>query len=158
MNKRKVSLCLYNIRSVHNVGSIFRTADASSVSEIFLVGTSPTPIDRFGRWRSDIAKVALGAEKAIRYTYFKNWSDFHTHAIKEKIKLIALEQNKNAVDYKKAKVPNNFCLIVGEEVSGIPEEILENVSQIVEIKMLGEKESLNVSVATGVALFRLLNI
>lgn len=158
MNKMEASLCLYNIRSVYNVGSIFRTADASGIKHIFLIGTSPSPIDRFGRWRGDIAKVALGAEKNIPYKYFDNWEEFYKFASKQKLKLIALEQSDKSVDYKKSKVADNFCLIVGEEVKGIPSEILNEVDEIIEIPMLGSKESLNVSVATGVALFRLLNI
>ena len=69
-NNRRVILALHNIRSTHNVGAIFRTADAAGVSEIFLIGVTPDPIDRFGRKRSDVAKAALGAEDTIKWQHF----------------------------------------------------------------------------------------
>lgn len=155
---KSIRLCLFNIRSAHNVGSIFRTADASGVKEIFLVGTTPSPIDRFGRKRTDIAKVSLGAEKLVAFRYLKSWKEFKKISQDSKFTLVALEQNKKSIDYKKFSLIENTCLILGEEVKGIPERILNDCSQIIEIPMRGKKESLNVSVATGVALFRILGI
>lgn len=153
-----LSVCLYKIRSVHNVGSIFRTMNCAGIKEVFLVGTTPTPIDRFGRTRKDFAKVALGAEKEISSKYFKNWNEFKKFARNMKLSLIALEQNKIAKDYKKFTLRRNSCLILGEEVKGIPKDILEDAEAIIEIPMRGSKESLNVSVAGGIAIFRLLDI
>lgn len=158
MNKKEVCLWLQDIRSVHNVGSIFRTADASGVNKIYLVGTTPTPIDRFGRVRQDMAKVALGAENNIPWEYYADWKKLMLKLKKGKIKIVALEQDKKSIDYKKFKNEDNFCLLVGEEVGGLPKNILSKVDSIIEIPMRGKKESLNVSVALGVAIFRVLKI
>lgn len=149
---------LYNIRSAENVGAIFRTADAAGVSKIFLVGYTPAPIDRFGRARQDIAKSALGAERIIPWQHFKTITEVIKNLKKEKISIIALEQSRKARDYKKIKPKNSFCLVLGNEVSGIPPSVLREAESIVEIPMRGEKESLNVSVAAGITLYRILKI
>jgi tRNA G18 (ribose-2'-O)-methylase SpoU len=151
-------LILDNIRSAHNVGSIFRTADAAGVSEVFLCGVTPDPIDRFGRDRSDISKIALGAEKSVTWKHFESTPEAIMFAKDSGLKVIALEQNENSVSYKDAKVDfENSALVLGEETKGLPVEVLEMVDEIVEIPMYGEKESLNVSVAAGVALFEFRN-
>lgn len=157
-NQQEKILILDNIRSTHNVGSIFRTADAVGISKIYLVGVTPAPIDRFGRERNDISKVALGAEKNIKWEHIENILDIIGSLKKEGFEIVALEQSENSVDYKEFVAPNKMALILGEEVSGIEKETLDVCDSIIEIPMRGEKESLNVSVATGVALFRILNI
>ena len=157
-NQQEKILILDNIRSTHNVGSIFRTADAVGISKIYLVGVTPAPIDRFGRERNDISKVALGAEKNIKWEHVENILDIIFGLKKEGFEIVALEQSENSVDYKEFVAPNKMALILGEEVSGIEKETLDVCDSIIEIPMRGEKESLNVSVATGVALFRILNI
>lgn len=157
-NQQEKILILDNIRSTHNVGSIFRTADAVGISKIYLVGVTPAPIDRFGRERNDISKVALGAEKNIKWEHIENILDIIGSLKKEGFEIVALEQSENSVDYKEFVAPNKMALILGEEVSGIEKETLGVCDSIIEIPMRGEKESLNVSVATGVALFRILNI
>jgi len=154
----KIYLLLHNIRSAENVGAIFRTADAAGISFIFLSGYTPAPIDRFARPRKDIAKAALGAEKTIPSKHFKNINSVLKKLKKENITLVALEQSEKAIDYKKIKPKNSFCLILGNEVKGLSKNILEKVDLIAQIPMRGRKESLNVSVAAGIALFRLLNI
>ena len=149
-------LILDNIRSTHNVGSIFRTADAAGVSKIYLIGTTPDPIDRFGREQSDIAKTALGAEKSL------SWE--HVHDISAVLERypdyfkIALEQSADSKDYKTIEPKENNIIILGTEVTGLSKEILDKCDVVAEIPMAGEKESLNVSVATGVFLFRFLNL
>ncbi len=157
-DKKEICLILDNIRSAENVGSIFRTADATGVSKIFLIGITPAPIDRFGRKRKDIAKSALGAEETILWQYYKSAKEFLPDLKKKKFMIIALEQGEKATDYKKVKIKNRTALIVGNEVTGISKELLKTVDVIAEIPMKGKKESLNVSVATGVALYSLLNI
>ena len=157
-NKKEISLILNDIRSTHNVGAIFRTADAAGVSKIYLVGTTPTPLDRFGRERKDIAKTALGAEKTVAWEYVKTIGPLLKKLKEEKVYLVAVEQEKNSVDYKKVKLPNKAAIMVGNEVDGIPKNITSKCDCVAEIPMSGKKESLNVSVATGVALFRILNI
>src|SRR5262245_53819812 len=104
MKKREVYLWLQDIRSVYNVGSIFRTADAAGVSKIFLVGVTPAPIDRFGRERKDLAKVALGAEKNIEWEVRTSADALVRELKKQKFSLIAIEQAPNSIDYKKIKL------------------------------------------------------
>ncbi len=150
---KEICLALHNIRSVYNVGAIFRTADAVGVSKIYLCGYTGAPVDRFGRARKDIAKVALGAEKTVKWESVKDIEELILKLKKEKFTILALEQSANSVDYKKVKLGKKNLLIVGNEVGGIEKKILNMCDSILEIPMKGEKESLNVSVATGVALF-----
>lgn len=159
MNKsaKNVVLVLDNIRSVHNVGSIFRTADAAGVSKIYLCGTTPSPIDRFGRKRSDIHKSALGAEEYLDWEYVENTEDLIKKLRKDRFSVIALEQDERSMDYKKVAPGQNTAVILGPEVTGISKEILDLCDIIAEIPMKGKKESLNVSVATGVLLFNLMD-
>lgn len=152
------ALILHNIRSAHNVGAIFRTADAAGINKIYLTGYTPIPFDRFGRPRSDIAKTALGAESAIFWEYKKTPAAVFNMLKRERIPLIAVEQFSGAEDYKKVKAPARAAFIVGNEVRGLSPQLLAQCDIVVEIPMHGKKESLNVAVATGVALFRMLGI
>jgi len=156
--KQENILILPDIRSAQNVGAIFRTAEAVGISKIYLTGHSPCPLDRFGKLRSDIAKSALGAELTVAWEYKKSLSPLLTKLRKEKYKIIAIEQDKDSVDYKKVKLGEKNVFVVGTEVSGLPKSILKKCDVIAEIPMKGKKESLNVSVATGVTLFRILNV
>lgn len=169
MKKRNIYLILNDIRSAHNVGSMFRTADTAGVKKIFLTGYTPRPIDRFNRPVKEIAKTALGAEKNISWEYETEALKVIQNLKKEKVEIIALEQYHEALDYKKVKIKSDTAFLVGNEVLGIPEEIIKNVDVVAEIPMQGKlarnrpsddtgKESLNVSVALGVALFRILDI
>jgi len=151
-------LILHNIRSVENVGAMFRTADATSVNKIYLTGYTPCPLDRFGRKRRDLAKSALGAEEFVSWEYKKNILPVIGKLKKEGFLIIGLEQDKKSVDYKKIKLRKKNALVVGTEVSGISRNILNRCDIIAEIPMRGGKESLNVSVALGVLLFRVFNI
>jgi len=160
---------LHNIRSLHNVGSIFRTADAVGVEKLYLCGITPSPLDRFGVVRSDIAKVALGAEKTVTWEKIVSTSRLIASLKKQGYTILALEQDKRAVPYCKyvAKMdsrvkPENdregeqfskVALILGAEVEGIPASILAKSDRIIEIPMSGSKESLNVAVAFGIAAF-----
>jgi 23S rRNA (guanosine2251-2'-O)-methyltransferase len=147
-------LILDNIRSAHNVGSIFRTGDAVGVSEVLLCGVTPDPVDRFGRDRSDISKIALGAEKNIPWRHFSETKEAILFAKEKGLEVVALEQDEHSVLYKNVGVDfSSTALVLGEETKGLSKEILSLVDQIMEIPMSGDKESLNVSVAAGVALF-----
>ncbi|MBP6925501.1 MAG: TrmH family RNA methyltransferase [Candidatus Pacebacteria bacterium] len=153
-------LVLPNIRSVYNVGSIFRTADAAGIKKIYLVGVTPGPHDRFGRERTDIAKVALGAEKTVVWEHVPTLTAVVQDLRAQGYYIVALEQDVKSVDYKTVTLPqsaSNFAFIVGEETQGLSKDELELADIIVEIPMHGGKESLNVSVATGVAIFRILD-
>src|SRR5437870_805771 len=111
--KQEITVLLHNIRSTHNVGSIFRTSDALGVSKIYLSGYTPTPLDKFGRARKDIAKVSLGAEKTISWQYIENPKKVITDLKKKGFKIIALEQSPNSIDYKKVKVKEPVLFVVG---------------------------------------------
>ena len=153
----ETTLILYNIRSAYNVGAIFRTADAVGINKIYLIGYTPAPVDRFGKARADIAKSALGAEKIIAWESKKTIVPLIKSLKKDGFQVVAIEQDEKSTDYKKLKIKNKIAFIVGEEVKGIPKSILATCDSIAEIPMRGTKESLNVSVATGVALFRTLD-
>ena len=157
-----IYLLLDNIRSVYNVGSLFRTAETLSVAKIYCAGTTPVPIDRFGRKRSDFAKVSLGAEDMISWEHVDGSK---TASLIKKIKkegfmIIAIEQANSSIDYKKVKANENgkTLVILGNEVDGVSADLLELADTIAEIPMKGKKESLNVSVAAGVALFRIFGV
>ena len=156
----KKILILDNIRSVYNVGSIFRTANACGIDEIYLCGITPTPLDKRGRERSDFAKVALGADKTVKWTYAED-----TLALVKKLRgenyfVIAIEQDVKSIDYKEIDIKNQskVAFIVGSEVGGISQDILSKSSAIAQIPMLGTKESLNVTIALGIVLYRILDI
>ncbi len=158
MDKRpnELSLVLYNLRSAYNTGAIFRTADGAGVSRIYLIGTTPRPVDRFGRINEKIAKTALGAEKVIDWRYGKTINPFLKKWTEEGKRVWALEQTKDSVDYREVKIDPSAVLVLGEEKKGLPKSVLDKCHQVIEIPMAGRKESLNVAVAAGVAVFRLL--
>ncbi len=143
----------HNIRSLYNVGSIFRTADAFGVSGIFLTGYTGRP-DEFGNM-SKISKSALGAEKFVPWEGAASVSRLIKRLKSKypKIKIIALENNVKAVSLAKFKPEFPLALVLGEETKGIPASLMKLCDQAVEIPMFGKKESLNVSVAFGVAAF-----
>ena len=150
----EVAVLLHNIRSTHNVGSIFRTADAAGVSRVYLTGYTPTPTDRFGRARKDIAKTALGAEKFLPWEHHPSPSRLISKLKKEGWRIVGVEQDARARDYRKFKAKGKTVFVFGNEVLGIPKDIRKKCDTLIEIPMHGKKESLNVSVAAGVVLFR----
>lgn len=140
-----IVLILHNIRSVFNVGSIFRTADAFGVKKIFLTGYTPDPAQ----------KTALGAEKYVEWEKVKSIQRLIKKLKEEKFFIISLEQTKKSIKiqkFSKGKI-KKFALILGNEVKGIPKSIRDHSDAVVEIPMHGKKESLNVSVAVGIALY-----
>ena len=154
-NKENIVI-FHNIRSVENVGAMFRTADAAGLNKIYLTGYTPTPLDRFGRKRKDLAKSALGAEDFMSWEHKKSILPLLSKLKKENFLIIGLEQAKNSLSYRKVKLHRRNAFIVGAEVTGIPENVLKKCDIIAEIPMRGKKESLNVSVALGVFLFGVL--
>lgn len=153
-----VYVILHNIRSVQNVGAIFRTAECAGVEKIFLSGYTPSPIDRFGRARADFNKSALGAERFVEWEQYKNISSLINKLKKEGFEVVSVEQSKKSVDYKKIKIKGSTAFIFGNEVRGLSDSILNKSDKVTEIPVRGEKESLNVSTAVGIFLFRVLNI
>jgi len=134
-----------NIRSLENIGSIFRTADALAVGKIFLCGISGYPPN------DKISKSALGAEKTIPFEH--HWQTWRLidKLKKEGVKIIALEKTENAVLYSDFRPEFPLALVVGNEIKGVSESILKKADKIIYLPMRGSKESLNVSVAFGVA-------
>lgn len=151
--KKQTALLLHDIRSAHNVGSIFRTADAAGVSKVFLSGVTPAPQDRFGRAQRDIAKTALGAERYLIWEYKKSPAAIISALRKKGWAIVAVEQDAHALDYRKFRIKKPTLFVLGNEVSGVPKQVLKRCDAILEIPMRGRKESLNVSVAAGVVLF-----
>ncbi len=140
----------HNIRSTYNVGSIFRTADAVGVSKIYLCGYTPSlPNEK-------ISKVALGAEKLIPYQTVKSTTWLIKKLKSEGVKIVALENNiEKGINYSKFKPIFPIALILGNEVKGLPKNILNISDKIIYLPMKGGKESLNVSVAFGVAAYKI---
>ena len=170
-------MVLYNVRSVYNVASIFRTCDAAllrrettdgqaGVSKIYLIGITPTPLDRFGKFRVDFAKVALGAEKTVPWERVKTFGAVYKKLRKSaggRIEILAVEQDKRSIPYydyypilrsSDRTVDQKIALVFGEETKGLTKSVLDKCDKILEIPMRGKKESLNVSVAAGVVIFR----
>lgn len=155
-------LLVHNIRSTHNVGALFRTCEGTGVTKIILSGYTPYPEfpgdKRLPHIREkltrDIHKTALGAETMVPFQY----SELPPidELKREGYKIVALEQSPDSVVLAEYETPEKVALLIGEEVHGIPSELLATCDDIVEIPMVGEKESFNVSVATGMALYELL--
>jgi tRNA G18 (ribose-2'-O)-methylase SpoU len=161
---------LYNIRSLHNVGSIFRTADAAGIEKIYLCGITPGPIDVFGKPRQQLTKVSLGAEKYVKWDASARSAQATLKLLenfkKQGFKIFVIEQSRKSTPYFKVKIEfasingsrQKIALILGNEIRGLPKSILNKADKILEIPMRGKKESLNVAVAFGIVVFHLVNL
>lgn len=136
-----------NIRSLYNVGSIFRTSDAVLLDTLYLTGYTGFPP------RKEIDKTALGAVDTVNWLRFENPIEAVTDLKSRKIPLIALEHTSDSVPYTDFDFPYPFCLILGNEVEGITDDLLAHADAAIEIPMLGVKHSLNVSVAYGIVIY-----
>ena len=154
-----MEVVLDNIRSLHNVGSVFRTADALGVRKIYLCGYTPTPYDRGGFLRPQFSKVALGAEESVPFEKCGQTWRVIDNLKREGNKVYAVELDGRAVRYDSVKLSKKdlerTVLVMGNEVDGLSEAILKRADGILEIPMSGKKESLNVSVAFGVVAYGL---
>jgi 23S rRNA (guanosine2251-2'-O)-methyltransferase len=149
--KLPVVLLLENIRSMHNVGSVFRTADAFLAEAIYLCGYTPRPPHR------DIHKTALGATETVAWKYLEKTVDAIKLLKKEDYRILAVEQVSGSVPLQRFKLlsGDKIALIFGNEVLGVSEEVLEYCDGCIEIPQFGMKHSLNVSVAAGMVLWEL---
>ncbi|HAY89340.1 MAG TPA: RNA methyltransferase [Bacteroidetes bacterium] len=151
VSKSRIVVVLDNIRSMHNVGAIFRTSDAFRVAKICLCGITATPPHR------DIRKTALGAEESVDWQYY----DSTMEAVREfeGAHICALEQVVDSVPLREVDLPkeNTIVLIVGNEVDGVDEKLLDFCNQVIEIPQFGTKHSFNVSVSTGITLWEIFN-
>ena len=143
--KLPIYILLENIRSVHNVGSVFRTADGIGAMHLYLTGYTAHPP------RNDLGKVSLGAEKSVSWSHNNNSLDAVGKIKNMNIQLVALEQTHNSISLFEYDWIYPVCFILGNEVKGISEDLLTASDAHVEIPMHGVKQSLNVSVACGVA-------
>jgi 23S rRNA (guanosine2251-2'-O)-methyltransferase len=156
----EITLLLHNIRSTHNVGSIFRTAEGFGIKRIILTGYTPYPsviLDTrlphiAAKITKQIHKTALGAEDLVPFRHFETIEEFLAINL---LPIIALEQNERSIPLENFHLDEDCILLLGEEVHGIELRLLEHCMTIVEIPMKGQKESFNVSVAAGIALYKL---
>ncbi|KGL50841.1 RNA methyltransferase [Porphyromonas canoris] len=148
-------IVLDNVRSMNNIGSVFRTADAFLVDALYLCGITATPPHR------DIRKTALGAEDSVLWRYFESTSDAVAHLKEQGYHLLALEQTQNSIPLqeieKKLKELKEqpLALVIGHEVKGVDQEIVNMCDGAIEIPQFGTKHSLNVSVAAGMSIWEI---
>jgi len=147
----KLSLCvvLNNIRSLHNVGTIFRTADGAGVGKIWLCGITGYPP------QGGIAKTALGAEDHVPWEYREDALGLIRELKGQGYQIVLLEQMQGSIGHDSFKAKAPVCLVVGNEVEGIAEELQSISDAAIEIEMDGIKNSLNVAVAFGIAVYQL---
>ena len=155
----------HNIRSIHNVGSIFRTADGLGIISIYLTGYTPYPkIENdlrlphvINRIDKAISKVALGAEKSMKFHHENNPKKIISQLKSKGYLIVALEQTPRSIDITNFNMSNKLVLVLGNEVAGLDEEILGYCDEMIQINMKGKKESFNVVQAMAMASFYLLN-
>jgi tRNA G18 (ribose-2'-O)-methylase SpoU len=140
-----------DIRSLHNVGAIFRTADGAHMEKIYLSGISGKPP------RNEIRKTSLGAEESVPWEYVKDAADVISQLKEQGYQIVALEHTDSSGDYREAEYKFPLCLIVGHEFHGINYRIVEMSDMAIELPMHGIKQSLNVSVAFGIAVYEIVN-
>lgn len=142
-----------NIRSIYNIGSIFRTSDAALIKKLYLTGYTPCPP------RPEIEKVALGSTNSVSWEYVKNPLETVKKLKTEGVKIVPLEITKNSRDYTNiTKQDFPLCLILGNELTGVSNELIEQSDFSIEIPQYGFKHSINVSVAYGIAVFELVRV
>ena len=145
----RIAVLAHNIRSLWNVGSLFRTCDTFSIETLYLTGYTPLPP------RREISKTALGAEEWVQWKYSKTADTVIQTLRQDGWSIVALERTDEAEDLSSFAPEEKVCLLLGHEVMGVPKHLLDVSDYIVSIPMYGKKESLNVSVAAGIALHTL---
>ena len=160
VKKLPVIVLLNSIRSSYNVGSIFRTSDGAMIEKLILCGYTPhPPIDSENTGNKDVLKTALGSTQSVSWQYIKNPIEAILEIKNQGIKICALELTENSKPYN--TINNNdfpICLVVGNEITGVSQEVLDLCDFSIEIPQYGIKQSLNVAVAYGIAIFELRKI
>lgn len=153
LNKIPIIIVLDNIRSLNNIGSIFRTSDAFRIDSLHLCGITATPPHR------EIQKTALGATESLNWKYFINTIDSVMHLKEKRYKIVAVEQLDKSIDLRNftPKISEKLALVFGNEINGISDEILNFVDVGIEIPQFGTKHSFNVSVSIGIVLWHIFN-
>jgi tRNA G18 (ribose-2'-O)-methylase SpoU len=151
--KHSIIIILDDVRSMQNVGAIFRTADAFAISAIFLCGYTPTPPHR------DIHKTALGATETVAWQHFEHIKDAILAAQEKEYKIYSVEQSHNSLALQDIEIQKNksIALIFGNEVNGVSDEALALSEACIEIPQWGSKHSLNISVSVGVVVWDLVS-
>ena len=146
--KIPVAIVLDNVRSMYNVGSVFRTADAFRLKQICLCGITSTPP------HPEIHKTALGAEDTVEWTYFKDTADAVIELRNQGYLIIAIEQVKNSITLEDFNIDmnNRYALVLGNEVKGVQQQVVDLCDDCIEIPQYGTKQSLNVSVTAGIVM------
>jgi len=150
-NRNPIYVVVENVRSLFNVGAIFRTADGVQASEIYLTGFTGCPP------RKEIRRVALGAEESVPWTYVQDPLEAIDSLKQKGIQVVALESTENSTSFREFQYQLPTAMVIGHEVEGIRPETLAACDAVVQIPMRGEKISLNVSVACGIMLYELLH-
>jgi len=151
-NKTPIIVVLDNIRSLNNIGSVFRTADAFLIEAVYLCGITAQPPHR------EIQKTALGATESVTWKHFESTTDALNELKSKKYKIAAIEQAENSVmlnDFKVIK-DEKIAVIFGNEVKGVEQTVIDNSDVVIEIPQYGTKHSLNISISAGVVLWDLL--
>ncbi|MEP2669956.1 MAG: RNA methyltransferase [Cyclobacteriaceae bacterium] len=149
--KLPIVIVLDNVRSLHNVGSAFRTADAFRVDKIYLTGITGQPPHR------EIQKTALGATESVNWEYYKNVGELVQNLKSEGYTLVVIEQTSESLalqDFTPAS-DGKYCLVFGNEVNGVSEEVIEHAHLAIEIPQSGTKHSINVSVCVGIVVWEM---
>lgn len=157
MSAHEAVVILENVRSAHNVGAIFRTAESVGVVKLYLVGYTPAPIDRFGRPVPDLQKTALGADAMVPWKQHTYIGELIAELKAEGFAIVAVERTEDAMDYKEYEPGDRVAFVFGNEIDGVSPEALVAADAVISLPMKGRKESLNVSVATGIVLYRVLD-
>lgn len=148
--KNEIYLVMDNIKSMFNVGAMFRTAEAVQVKKIYLCGITATPP------RNKIFKTSMGMVEHVAWEYFEKIEDAIADLKQQGVQIVALEQTDQSVDYCKAKFKFPLAVIVGHEKRGVSKKILKDVDLAVEMPMLGRANSLNVATSAGIILYKIL--
>lgn len=148
-NRLAVSVVVDNLRSLYNIGSIFRTADAVLIDKIYLCGISGAPPNK------EIEKVALGAVHTVPFEYCKNTVEIIEKLKKEGRTIVAVELTNNSINYKNYQWKTPLALVLGNEVDGVGDKVIENCDAAVDIPMKGRANSLNVATAFAVVAYEI---
>ena len=148
--KQSLVLVLDHVRSLHNVGSVFRTADAFLIEEIMLCGLTGTPPNK------EIEKTALGATETVKWSHHQNTLDAIKILKNKGYQIYSIEQAENSISLNTFKSPEKIALIFGNEVYGVEQEVINASDGVIEIPQMGTKHSFNISVSVGIVLWELM--
>ncbi len=150
IEKHPIVVVLDNVRSMHNVGAVFRTSDAFLIDKIYLCGITATPPHK------EIHKTAIGAENSVEWEYVKDSNELVAKLKKDNYQIITIEQTEGSVLLNEFEVDQNqkYAIVMGNEVDGVQQSIIDQCDTCIEIPQSGTKHSLNVSVCTGIILWK----